>query len=125
MNGWYVSATWCCMTDEFSMQHNAGHTVSLLLLLQASSGVVAATPYAVVTLVELPDEEIRVTPGRPIAKESLQHQCYAFCSSVLYAYRLIGGKDHSWPISSHRSKLSCHCVVAHSAKQALAKLKHS
>ena len=96
------------MTDEVSRQHNTGHTVSLLLLLQASSGVVAATPYAVVTLVKLPDEEIRVTPGRPIAKESLQHQCYASCSSVWCACRLTGGKDHSRPISSHTSKLSCH-----------------
>ena len=116
MNGLCVSAAWFCMTDEVSRQHSTGHTVLLLLLLQASSGVVAATPYAVVTLVELPDEEIRVTPGKPIAKESLQQQCCASCSSVLYAYRLTGGKDHSRPKSSHRSKLSCHCVAAHSAK---------
>ena len=40
-------------------------------LLQASSGVVAATPYAVVTLVELPEESVRVTPGGPSVRESL------------------------------------------------------
>ena len=44
-------------------------------LLQASSGVVAATPYAVVTLVELPDDVARVTPGGPTTKESLHNTC--------------------------------------------------
>ena len=51
---------------------HAGFTVLLVLLLQASRGVVAATPYAVVTLVELPDDAVSVTTGRPVSRDALQ-----------------------------------------------------
>lgn len=48
------------------------YTVLLVRLLQASSGVWAATPYGVVTLVELPVDNVRFTPGGPvICNESL------------------------------------------------------
>ena len=53
------------------------HTVLLVSLLQASNGVLAATPYGVITLVELPVDNVRLTPGGPVlCNESLYIQAY-------------------------------------------------
>ena len=62
------------------------HTVLLVRLLQASSGVCAATPYGVVTLVELPVDNVRFTPGGPvICRESLYAHALQskLCSNLL------------------------------------------
>lgn len=66
-----------------------GHAVLLESLLQASSGVVAGTPYAVVTLVELPEDAVKFTPGAPVCKESLQCKYYIEAQSHTAAMRYV------------------------------------
>ena len=74
VNTYDMPTDWQAYTQDRSCTGCRGHTYTVLLvrLLQASSGVWAATPYGVATLVELPVAKVRFTPGGPvICNESL------------------------------------------------------